>query len=186
MPTPGIEFVEPIIKAELSKHRFANLGGFLLGYGLDAMLFGMMIVMFTHWVSYAPKERLHIKVVLVSRSMFGCTFREPRLKDSLASFQYWVLLAGTACTAYNIHLILYHFEENFGKWAPFVMAKCKLPHFVSEFLHTMAIARFSGSLILVLETRTTGVGWWAIFDTIVVIPIQASFMYSIFILADIS
>jgi hypothetical protein len=37
----------------------------------------------------------------------------------------------------------------------------------------MAIAPLFGTLIF--ETRTTGVGWWAIFDTIVVIPIQVSF-----------
>ena len=85
MPSPGIEFVEPIIKAELSKHRFANLGGFLLGYGLDAMLFGMMIVMFTHWVSYAPKERFHIKIVLVSWKSFGHQYAETERSRSSPS-----------------------------------------------------------------------------------------------------
>jgi hypothetical protein len=66
MATMSNEFLEPIIKIELSKQRFANLGGFILGFGLDAVLFGMMIIMFIHWVSYVPTERLHIKLVLVS------------------------------------------------------------------------------------------------------------------------
>ncbi|KAG7544278.1 hypothetical protein FFLO_03317 [Filobasidium floriforme] len=117
---PGLspEFLEPILKAELSKHKFLNLGGFLFGALVDATLFGMMMVMLGYWVSYVPKERLHVKVILV-----------------------WVVLCAIACTGYNCHLIWYHFIQNFGKWTPFVMAKW--------------------------------VGWWAIFDTITVIPVQA-------------
>jgi hypothetical protein len=59
-------FLEPVIKAYLSEHSFANLGGFLLGFGLDATLFGMMLVMVSHWVSYVPKERVWNKILLVS------------------------------------------------------------------------------------------------------------------------
>jgi hypothetical protein len=70
MPTlpPGLspEFLEPILKAELSKHKFLNLGGFLLGSLVDATLFGMMIVMLGYWFSYVPKERTHVKIILVS------------------------------------------------------------------------------------------------------------------------
>ena len=61
------EFLEPILKAELSKHSFLNLGGFLLGFALDAALFGMMLVMLGYWLNYVPRERLHVKLILVSR-----------------------------------------------------------------------------------------------------------------------
>jgi hypothetical protein len=71
---PGLspEFLEPILKAELSKHKFLNLGGFLFGALVDATLFGMMMVMLGYWVSYVPKERLHVKVILVSLALFNC------------------------------------------------------------------------------------------------------------------
>lgn len=74
---PGLspEFLEPILKAELSKHKFLNLGGFLFGALVDATLFGMMMVMLGYWVSYVPKERLHVKVILVSLAF--CPLRRP-------------------------------------------------------------------------------------------------------------
>jgi hypothetical protein len=70
---PGLspEFLEPILKAELSKHKFLNLGGFLFGALVDATLFGMIMVMLGYWVSYVPKERLHVKVILVSLAFFN-------------------------------------------------------------------------------------------------------------------
>lgn len=72
---PGLslspEFLEPILKAQLGKESFLNLGGFLLGFGLDAALFGMMLVMLGYWVSYVPKERLHVKIILVSSTIYS-------------------------------------------------------------------------------------------------------------------
>jgi hypothetical protein len=58
--------LEPIIKAQFEKNLFLNLGGFLLGYAVDAILFGMMLVMLADWFRYAPKETWTIRIVLVS------------------------------------------------------------------------------------------------------------------------
>jgi hypothetical protein len=84
-------------------------------------------------------------------------------------YQIWVVCAGTAGTAYNTRIILYFFQENFGKWTPFVMAKCTSDPAVALPCHRDADRRRS-----VLWVRAAGVGWWAIFDTITVIPVQVS------------
>ena len=125
---PGLspEFLEPILKAELSKHKFLNLGGFLFGALVDATLFGMMMVMLGYWVSYVPKERLHVKVILVSLALFNCedwygrlivAVRTPFLSaytvlwSDCDTRQVWVVLCAIACTGYNCHLIWYHFIQ---------------------------------------------------------------------------
>lgn len=64
--TPPMNILEPIIKAQMEKDLFKNLGGFIVGYAIDAAMFGMMLVMLTDWLRYAPKESKTIKAVLVS------------------------------------------------------------------------------------------------------------------------
>lgn len=63
---PPLTILEPIIKAQLEKKPFLNLGGFILGYGIDTTLFGMMLIMLVDWWKYAPKESRTIKAVLVN------------------------------------------------------------------------------------------------------------------------
>lgn len=64
--TPPMNILEPIIKAQMEKELFKNLGGFIVGYAIDAAMFGMMLVMLTDWLRYAPKESKTIRAVLVS------------------------------------------------------------------------------------------------------------------------
>ncbi|KAG7544332.1 hypothetical protein FFLO_03293 [Filobasidium floriforme] len=97
--TPPMNILEPIIKAQMEKDLFKNLGGFIVGYAIDAAMFGMMLVMLTDWLRYAPKESKTIKAVLA-----------------------YSVIAGTVGTAFNIHIMIFHFMQNFGKFAPFVMA----------------------------------------------------------------
>lgn len=61
-----MNILEPIIKAQMEKDLFKNLGGFIVGYAIDAAMFGMMLVMLTDWLRYAPKESKTIKAVLVN------------------------------------------------------------------------------------------------------------------------
>jgi hypothetical protein len=63
--TPPMNILEPIIKAQMEKDLFKNLGGFIVGYAIDAAMFGMMLVMLT------PKESKTIKAVLVSTDGVG-------------------------------------------------------------------------------------------------------------------
>lgn len=63
--TPPMAILEPIIKAQIEKAPFFNLGGFIVGFGIDTTLLGMMLVMLVDWWKYAPKESWTIRIVLV-------------------------------------------------------------------------------------------------------------------------
>jgi hypothetical protein len=81
---PGLspEFLEPILKAELSKHKFLNLGGFLFGALVDATLFGMMMVMLGEAARQGyPRE----SGLLQSRRLVWTTYR--RFSKPLSSLR---------------------------------------------------------------------------------------------------
>ncbi|KAH8090771.1 hypothetical protein HD553DRAFT_347238 [Filobasidium floriforme] len=96
---PPMSILEPLIKSRLEQDPWMNLGGFVLGYAIDSIFFGMMCVTLVNWLRYGAKESLTIKLVLA-----------------------YSIIAGVVATGFNMYIMIYHFMYHFGDYAPFFLA----------------------------------------------------------------
>ncbi|KAK1928069.1 hypothetical protein DB88DRAFT_63929 [Papiliotrema laurentii] len=92
--------MEEAAKAQLSQHIGRNLGPFLLGWIVDAVLFGVMLHQLVLWFANFHTERLYIKITVL-----------------------WTALLSVITTGYGLYYVWTAFVSGFGLFAQFTNTK---------------------------------------------------------------